>query len=421
MCNLKNYAGNVLDLVYTNMPELVSIEKADITLFPDIYRDRAHNAILCTVECEPSRFHPNVNSQPRYCFAKANYEELNTDLNALNYNEIFVGNDLDTMVDRFYEILTDLFDKHVPKATPRINNHPIWYDKKVINMRNIQTREYKKLQNRRLLNSEADESKFIQAKSNLENYQQQLYTSYVKQLANNRSSDPKTFWRFINGKRSNNNLPSKLKLDDQTATTDSEKANLLAKFLSSAYVHHDVDPNIDTFIQDRDDSGFNPFFIDEEFVFNVSSRINTSKGAGPDKIPPIFLRNCAESLTKPLTMIFSRSIQECKYPNRWKLGQITPIHKNGSKSDVRNYRGVNVLTIFAKLFETIIYEQLKLIVFPRLSNTQHGFRPNKNISTNLMELSTVINDAFENKAQVDVFYADISKAFDAVNQSLLIR
>lgn len=39
----------------------------------------------------------------------------------------------------------------------------------------------------------------------------------------------------------------------------------------------------------------------------------------------------------------------------------------------------------------------------------------------MLELSTVINDAFDEKAQVDVFYADISKAFDAVNQPLLIR
>lgn len=421
MCNFKNYAGNVLDLTYTNMPELISIEKAEMTLFPDICRDPAHNAILCTIECEPAHFQSEDKSNSRFCFKKANYEALNSDLCSLNYDELFNDTDLDTMVDRFYDKLKDLFEKHVPQATPRINNHPIWYNKTLINQRNIMNREFKKLQNRRLLNSDADDFKFTQAKLNFDNHQQQLYTAYVKGLANDRTTNPKSFWRFINGKRSTNSLPSKLKLDDQTATTNSEKANLFARYFSSVYIEHNSDNDIDSFIKDRDDSGFNSFKITDEAVYNTAHTINTSKGAGPDKIPPIFIRECAETLTKPLAMIYSRSIEECKYPDRWKLGQITPIHKNGSKSDIKNYRGVNVLSNFAKMFETIIYNQLKLIVFPLLSNNQHGFRPNKNISTNLMEMSTIINEAFEERAQVDIFYADISKAFDAVNQMLLIR
>lgn len=36
-------------------------------------------------------------------------------------------------------------------------------------------------------------------------------------------------------------------------------------------------------------------------------------------------------------------------------------------------------------------------------------------------MSTSIHDAFEQKAQLDVFYADISKAFDCVNTSLLVK
>lgn len=46
---------------------------------------------------------------------------------------------------------------------------------------------------------------------------------------------------------------------------------------------------------------------------------------------------------------------------------------------------------------------------------------NRNIETNLIELSSHAIDAIENDKQLDVFYADIQKAFDTVNQSLLIR
>lgn len=56
-----------------------------------------------------------------------------------------------------------------------------------------------------------------------------------------------------------------------------------------------------------------------------------------------------------------------------------------------------------------------------MSKNQHGFISNRNIETNLVELSTLIHDTFTRGAQLDVFYADIQKAFDTVSQSLLIR
>lgn len=89
--------------------------------------------------------------------------------------------------------------------------------------------------------------------------------------------------------------------------------------------------------------------------------------------------------------------------------------------EVENYRGVTVLSIFAKLFETLVYNQLKLVTYPRLSKSQHGFVPNRSISTNLTELTTFVHRAFEQKSQVDVFYADIRKAFDSVNHRKLIQ
>lgn len=141
---------------------------------------------------------------------------------------------------------------------------------------------------------------------------------------------------------------------------------------------------------------------------------------GPDKISPIFLKRCAEYI-EPLYSIFSKSIDGCIYPSAWKTGYITPKFKSGKGSDINNYRGVNIMPTLAKVLEMVVYDQLKLVITPRLSKNQHGFISNRNIETNLMEFSTMIYDAFEKGAQVDMFYADISKAFDTVNQSQLIR
>lgn len=149
--------------------------------------------------------------------------------------------------------------------------------------------------------------------------------------------------------------------------------------------------------------------------------MDSNKGMGPDLMSPLFLRECAEQLVEPINKIFSKSLDDNIFPKAWKSGCITPIYKSGARSRVENYRGVNIMPNLAKVFEKLIYSQLKLIITPRLSKSQHGFLSNRNIETNLMELITFIHDAFELKSQVDAFYADIKKAFDMVNQHLQIK
>lgn len=99
------------------------------------------------------------------------------------------------------------------------------------------------------------------------------------------------------------------------------------------------------------------------------------------------------------------------------IGQLSPVFKSGSRSDVKNYRGANVLPNLAKVFERVIFSQLKLIIPRNISTSHHGFVPNRNIESNLMELCILAHEAFEQNVQLDVFMGDISKAFDRENDS----
>lgn len=59
LCNIKNDWNNVLDLVYTDVPELVVINEADFPLLPSEKRDRAHRPLQCNIECTPNAFPRN--------------------------------------------------------------------------------------------------------------------------------------------------------------------------------------------------------------------------------------------------------------------------------------------------------------------------------------------------------------------------
>lgn len=56
-----------------------------------------------------------------------------------------------------------------------------------------------------------------------------------------------------------------------------------------------------------------------------------------------------------------------------------------------------------------------------LSNTQHGFRPNRSSLTNVWVFKQDILSTFNNQSQTDVIYRDIEKAFDRINHNFLIH
>lgn len=213
--------------------------------------------------------------------------------------------------------------------------------------------------------------------------------------------------------------------NNEHATNDKEKANLFAKFFSSVYKKYDTDISDDndllSFINSRNDNGFLNVVITPEIVRQVLIRMDLSKGLSPDKMSPLFLRECADPLAQPLSTIYTKSLSDKYYPVLWKIGHLYPIYKSGGKSDISNYRGVCVSPNFAKVFEIIVLYQLKFNIHPHIKMSQHGFVPGRRVESNLMELSILVHDSFENDCQTDVFYGDIRKAFDVPRSVRMIE
>lgn len=104
-----------------------------------------------------------------------------------------------------------------------------------------------------------------------------------------------------------------------------------------------------------------------------------------------------------------------------KISRVVPEYKKkGDKSDVKSYRITAISSVILRIYEIAMKEKLMEIIDPQISNAQHGFRPRRSVTTNLLNLSTISNDAFMNEQQVDLFYGDFANAFDKVIHRILV-
>ena len=103
--------------------------------------------------------------------------------------------------------------------------------------------------------------------------------------------------------------------------------------------------------------------------------LNINKSPGPDGIHPRILKELADVLSLPLKLLFDKTIVLGKLPTKWKLAEVRPIFKKGSKTSPGNYRPVSLTSIICKVFERFIKDRIfnHLTSNGLLSDDQYGF------------------------------------------------
>ena len=149
-------------------------------------------------------------------------------------------------------------------------------------------------------------------------------------------------------------------------------------------------------------------------MFLLLSKLCKSEATGLDKMSARLLRVRADLIANSLCSIFNCSINSGVFPDEWKCCKVIPLFKRGARSDLNNYRPISIITVVAKVFERIIYDQIydNLIKNGLLSDSLHF------TVTALLE---VTNDWAYNidKGSVNaVVLLDLKKAFDTVDHHI---
>ena len=110
-------------------------------------------------------------------------------------------------------------------------------------------------------------------------------------------------------------------------------------------------------------------------VYKTIKNLNPNKAHGFDRILIKMIQLCGDSIVSPLSKIFRNAIKTGAFPDKWKKGNIVPVHKKENKQLIKNCRPISLLPIFGKIFERIIY--INLFEYFQINNflsaNQSGF------------------------------------------------
>ena len=164
--------------------------------------------------------------------------------------------------------------------------------------------------------------------------------------------------------------------------------------------------------------------IDKNKIIEAIHDLSTHSAPGPDGVPAIVFKECAEALSQPLMILFN-SFFDCHYiPDILKRAAIVPVYKSGEKSNPINYRPISLTPILMKILERIVRKQVVQFLTDNnfLNSTQHGFREGRSCLSALLNVyDDIVHMISDPSAVVDMIYLDFAKAFDKVDHGILLR
>ncbi|RMC09956.1 hypothetical protein DUI87_12744 [Hirundo rustica rustica] len=153
---------------------------------------------------------------------------------------------------------------------------------------------------------------------------------------------------------------------------DEEKAEVLNDYFASVFSEETtcLQDNCPPVLVDgvREQNG--PLIIKEVAVRELLKYPDIHKSMGPDGIHPRVMRELADELAKPLSIIHHQSWLTGEVLDDWKLANVIPIHKKGAKEDPGNYRPVCLTSVPGKIMEQFIL----IAITQNLQDGQGGFR-----------------------------------------------
>ena len=151
--------------------------------------------------------------------------------------------------------------------------------------------------------------------------------------------------------------------------------------------------------------------------FEVKTAIKMMKNGvahGSDGIVNEIIKKGGENITRLIWKLLNNCFRNEVAPEQWLMGIQHPLYKSGEKRDPLNYRGIMLLNVTSKLYESILEKRLDTWVEKKkiIKEGQGGFRKNRGCPDQIFTLSSILDK--RKKKTTFCSYIDLKKAFDSI-------
>ena len=376
--------------------------------------------VVITFKLKTTDHHIKSNTNPNTFlnYHKADFTSIKKYLSDIDWSTLS-SMSVDDSWMYFHKVLTEAIKQFVPLTTKR-KSKPPWFTKEISELINRKKKAYK----RYIKNKAAYRYKIYKTVRDLLNKKiKEAIRTQDTNILLNVKNNPKKFWKFVKNKTKHKSSISELLNEDGThSTTNQAKASTLNNHFAKVFSQKEMYDIPSATNQDSASIFFNNIIITDLCVHKRLLELKEEKSMGPDGIPAILLKNTADFISKPLSIIFNQSLSEGKLPSIWKTANVIPIFKKGDKTNPNNYRPISLTPICVKILEKILRDPLMNFLEDTnfFSESQFGFRKGRSCSSQLLEVMNDLSKYTEDKTNIDIIYFDFKKAFDTVPHKRLL-
>ena len=404
--------NNTLDLVFSSEENMISnldvgerLGKGD------------HNIIRFNLEVPAPRSNKAFG---KLNFKRANFDRLRTEIRKFDIQE---NMEVERMWQSFKTSFMAVQDCCIPQTKLKAGRleSPKWFNRNIGNAIKERQKAYRLS---KLQPNQENERKHYQKCREVNKMIRQAKLDYEDRIASVAKENPKAFFAHVNSRKPiKSNIGPLKDRDNKTISNDEEMANTLNEYFTSVYTEEDTSEIPSAPIIYQGNEPLRKINITEEMVRNKLKQLKSCKSSGPDGFHPRIIKETIDSCTTHFRNIYKASLEQRKAVSDWKLQNISPIFKKGSKDDPGNYRPISLTSVPGKVLESIIVDKISehLESNNLIKDSQHGFRRGRSCLTNLLEFFHHMFSTYDKSRAVDILYLDFKKAFDKVPHKRLMN
>lgn len=340
------------------------------------------------------------------------YENFEQDLFSIPFFSIYDMHNVDEKVTYFTNALVELFDRHAPLVTSRVNRPPAPWLTDVIKIM-MSTRD-KALSRYKQSKIDAHWQFYKQIRNFTLAAIKRERKAYLTRKID--SSTPKEYWKIL---KSNSIVPQN-KITD--IPVHLKNADVLNDYFVNALPLTTASDEILTFYRNNTlcNQTFSFVAVDEFAVYETVNQIK-SNAPGCDGLNITLIKLCCPHIIPYFTHIINYCLLNNVFPVMWKSAVVTVLPKKSNPEEYKDLRAISILPAFSKIIEKIMEKQLRVYLLENevIPTFQSGFRPGYSCSTALLHVVDDIMGATDQGLYTVLVLLDFSRAFDTLNFDML--